>query len=231
MLSAILKLTPHNLSGCALAALTLFSHSGISESWNAVTQFSKHRTSTATSSTCLPMSTSTPTTPSFTVAQFPCRRDNYGFLIHDPVSGVTAAVDTPCAKTCNKELQKRGWNLTHILNTHHHSDHVGGNLELKSQGGVTIIGPVNERDAIPGLDQAVGGGHTVQIGTLKARVIDVGGHTAGHVAYYFPEQGIAFVGDSLFALGCGRMFEGTPTQFWASLKRLRDLPDETLVYW
>lgn len=181
------------------------------------------------------MASSTAATASataFTVAQFPSRSDNYGFLLHDPTTGATAAIDTPDARDYERELSERGWTLTHIFNTHHHHDHVGGNLQLKKNyDGVTITGPVGERHKIPGIDHAVGDGDDIQFGNMRGVVVDVGGHTKGHIAYYFPEQSKAFVGDALFSLGCGRMFEGTPAQFWASLQRLRDLPSDTLIYW
>jgi len=125
-------------------------------------------------------------------------------------------------------LEKRGWTLTHILNTHHHHDHVGGNSELKTEG-VKVYGPANDGD-IPGMDNPLTNSDILSFGNSKARVIDVGGHTLGHIAYYFQQEKTAFVGDSLFALGCGRMFEGTAPQFWLSLKRLRDLPDDTTMY-
>ena len=190
----------------------------------------------ARSGTARAMSSSSPP-PALEVVQFPCLDDNYGYLLHDAETGQTAAVDTPCAATIEKELVKRGWKLTHVLNTHHHHDHTGGNLDLKTKEGqadgeVTIVGPANEREKIPGIDVVVGEGDTVPFGsTSGARVMDVGGHTLGHIAYYFPEAQKVFCGDALFALGCGRMFEGTPRQFWKSLKNLRDLPDETDVYW
>jgi len=164
----------------------------------------------------------------FEVAQIPCLGDNYGYLIHDPKTGQTAAVDTPCAASYKKELAKRGWRLTHILNTHHHYDHVGGNTELKTEG-VTVYGPAADGD-IPGMDVPLKEGDTVSFGGTDATVMDVGGPTRGHIAFYIPREKTAFVGDSLFALGCGKMFEGTPAQFWASLLRLRELPDDTLVY-
>ena len=181
----------------------------------------------------------TSTCGTFTVAQFPCLNDNYGYLLHDPSTGATAAIDTPYAKDYEQELQMNGWTLTDILNTHHHHDHVGGNLELKQQrrgpGGdgkeeVKVTGPQLESSKIPGLDVGVQHGDKVTVGSLEGHVIDVGGHTNGHVAYYFPSQKLLFCGDALFALGCGRMFEGTPEQFWTSLQRLRDLPDDTTVY-
>jgi hydroxyacylglutathione hydrolase len=171
-----------------------------------------------------------PEAPTMTVAQFVCLSNNYGYLLHDPATGHTAAVDTPCGKTYKEELERRGWKLTHILNTHHHYDHTDGNLELKDEG-VTVIGPIDEKAKIPGIDIAVGGGDTVEFGNYNVQVINVGGHTKGHIAFYFPDQSKAFVGDSLFSLGCGKMFEGNPIQFWSSLERLRALPDDTLIYW
>mmetsp|Transcript_19323 Transcript_19323/g.21883 ORF Transcript_19323/g.21883 Transcript_19323/m.21883 type:complete len:194 (+) Transcript_19323:244-825(+) len=163
-------------------------------------------------------------TTAFTVAQLPCLDDNYGYLIHDPKTGDTAAVDTPDASVYEKELTNRGWKLSHIFNTHHHWDHTGGNLELKKDG-VKIYGP---SENIPGCDVPLNGGDVIDFGNKQATIIDVGGHTKGHIAYHFPTEHTVFVGDSLFALGCGKMFEGTPSQFWASLKRLRELPDETI---
>lgn len=167
---------------------------------------------------------------SLSVAQFPCLSDNYGFLIHDERTGQTAAIDTPDGKAYKVELTNRGWNLTHILNTHHHWDHTGGNLDLKSDG-VTVHGPASEAAKIPGLTNPLRPGDDFVFGSSKVQILDVGGHTLGHIAYYFPEEKLAFVGDSLFALGCGRMFEGTKEQFFRSLKTLRELPDETVVYW
>ena len=152
----------------------------------------------------------------------------YSYLIHDPSTGQTAAVDTPCATSYKRELEKRGWSLTHILNTHHHHDHVGGNIELKTDG-VQVYGPAND-GSIPGMDVKLSHDDTLSFGGAQAKVMDVGGHTVGHIAYYFAEEKTAFVGDSIFALGCGRMFEGTPTQFWSSLQCLRELPDDTSLY-
>lgn len=168
--------------------------------------------------------------PSLTVAQFPCLGDNYGYLIHDETTGQTAAIDTPCATTYQNELKKRGWKLTHIFNTHHHDDHVGGNKDLKQGSDVKVYGPTKEQDRIPGIDAAVGGGDSFEFGSVKTNVLDVGGHTLGHIAFYFPDENKVFCGDALFALGCGKMFEGTPDQFWTSLKGLRELPDETTMY-
>lgn len=121
--------------------------------------------------------------------------------------------------------------LQHLASDYSHHDHVGGNDELKKMGGVEVYGPIVEKNKIPGLDTAVGGGDCVEFGPLKADVMDVGGHTHGHIAYHFGSEKKVFCGDALFTLGCGKMFEGTPDQFWKSLQRMRDLPDETEVYW
>ncbi|TNE57204.1 MAG: hydroxyacylglutathione hydrolase [Alphaproteobacteria bacterium] len=164
------------------------------------------------------------------VHQFPCLSDNYGYLVHDPVSGETAVIDTPDVAPILKALDETGWQLTYILNTHHHFDHAGGNQKIKEKTGCKVIGPKNEAAKIPGLDRAVGDGDTVALGSQRAMVFDVPGHTAGHIAYWFEEAGIAFVGDTLFALGCGRIFEGTPEQMWSSLQKLMTMPDDTIVY-
>lgn len=166
------------------------------------------------------------------VYQISCLSDNYGYLVHDASSGTTIAIDTPEVAPILKALDEKGWTLTHIFNTHHHYDHAGGNLELKEKTGCTIFGPSDERVEIPGRDRAVGGGDQVVLadGKVVADVIDVGGHTVGHIAYVFEGADLAFVGDALFTLGCGRMFEGTPDQMWAGLARLRALPDATKVY-
>eukprot|EP00522_Entomoneis_paludosa_P002677 CAMPEP_0172472894 /NCGR_PEP_ID=MMETSP1065-20121228/68581_1 /TAXON_ID=265537 /ORGANISM="Amphiprora paludosa, Strain CCMP125" /LENGTH=275 /DNA_ID=CAMNT_0013231061 /DNA_START=418 /DNA_END=1245 /DNA_ORIENTATION=- len=177
------------------------------------------------------MATTTSTSSTdLVVEQFPCLSDNYGFLLHDPVSGDTAAIDTPDGQVYHQVLQDKGWTLTHIFNTHHHQDHVGGNQVLLEQyPKVQIYGPASER--IPGRNtDGLQEGSTVEFGSLPVQILDVGGHTKGHIAYYIPSQSKAFVGDALFALGCGRMFEGTPQQFWTSLTKLRNLPDETVVY-
>ncbi len=214
-IARIFRRTPASVAFCtfSLVSIPLKGTQGLSSTTSTVAALSYLRMSS-----------------NFTVAQFRSRSDNYGYLLHDPSTGATAAIDTPDARDYEEELTKRGWTLTHIFNTHHHHDHTGGNLQLKKDK-VTIIGPTNEQHKIPGIDRAVGGGDEIQFGNFRGKVIDVGGHTKGHIAYYFPDQSKAFVGDSLFSLGCGRMFEGTPDQFWASLKRLRDLPDDTLIYW
>lgn len=165
-----------------------------------------------------------------TIHQFPCLSDNYGYLIHVKDKGLTAAIDTPDADAILRELAFKGWHLTHILNTHHHHDHAGGNLALKAKTGCAIIGPRADQARIPGIDVAVGDGDTVDLGGHIAQVFDVPGHTRGHIAYWFRTDGAAFVGDTLFSLGCGRLFEGTPEMMWRSLSKLLALPDETKIY-
>ena len=164
------------------------------------------------------------------VHQFACLSDNYGYLVHDSASGETVAIDTPDADAYLAQASARGWRITQIWNTHWHPDHAGGNEAIKAQTGCLIVAPEAESARIAGIDRTVMQGDTVMLGDFAAQVIDVGGHTLGHVAYHLPQAGIAFVGDSLFALGCGRMFEGTAPQFWASLQRLKALPGETLIY-
>lgn len=164
------------------------------------------------------------------VHQFPCLSDNYGYLLHDPQSEETVCIDTPDADEYLRQAARKGWQITQIWNTHWHPDHAGGNAVIKAATGCRITAPAAEAEKIPQIDRAVKQGDVITIGDRKATVIDVGGHTLGHVAYHLPGSCIAFVGDSLFALGCGRMFEGTPQQFWASLKRLKALPPETMLY-
>ncbi|ABC63594.1 hydroxyacylglutathione hydrolase [Erythrobacter litoralis] len=163
------------------------------------------------------------------IHQFPCLSDNYGFLLHDPDSGETAAIDTPDGKEYLKQAKAKGWTITHIWNTHWHPDHAGGNKDIVEATGAKVIAP-QEVEKLSGIDRVVGHGDTVDIGDFTADVIDVSGHTNGHIAYHLPEAGIAFVGDSVFALGCGRMFEGEPKQFWDSLSRIKALPPETMLY-
>ena len=164
------------------------------------------------------------------IHMFPCLRDNYGFLLHDSAAGVTAAVDTPEAGPILEALREKGWRLTHILNTHHHHDHAGGNLAVKAATGCRIVGPRADAARIPGIDIQVGEGDEFPLGGHPVRVFDTPGHTRGHVVYYLPEDRAAFVGDTLFAMGCGRLFEGTPRQMWRSLQKLMRWPDDTRVY-
>ena len=164
------------------------------------------------------------------IHMFPCLSDNYGYLLHDAESGATAAVDTPDAAEIAAQLGAKGWRLTHILNTHHHADHAGGNLELKRQTGCTIVGPRADAARIPGIDVAVGEGDVVALGAHRANVFDTPGHTRGHIVYHFAAARAAFVGDTLFAMGCGRLFEGTPGQMWSSLQKIMQWPDDTRLY-
>jgi hydroxyacylglutathione hydrolase len=164
-----------------------------------------------------------------TVHQFPCLSDNYGFLARDEATGLAACIDTPEAGAILRELKKLGWKLDLILNTHWHPDHAGGNAEIKAATGCTIVGP-KEVTRISELDREVSGGDEVMLGETRLQVIETGGHTLGHITYFDAADRIAFVGDTLFALGCGRLFEGTPEQMWTSLQRLAALPDDTTVY-
>tara|TARA_B100000678_G_scaffold281461_1_gene279333 strand:+ start:688 stop:1443 length:756 start_codon:yes stop_codon:yes gene_type:complete len=163
------------------------------------------------------------------VHQFPCLNDNYGFLLHDPDSGQTAAIDTPDGGEYLKQAEAKGWRITHIWNTHWHPDHAGGNEAIVGATGAEVVAP-QEVDRIAKIDRVVSHGDTVALGAHEARVIDVSGHTNGHIAFHLAGDGIAFVGDSVFALGCGRMFEGQPQQFWDSLERIKALPPETTLY-
>ena len=166
---------------------------------------------------------------SLTVHQFPCLSDNYGFLVRDDATGTTATIDTPDADAILGELAKRGWTLDLVLNTHWHPDHAGGNEKVKAATGATIVGP-REVTRIAPLDRPVVEGDTVMLGDTALSVLDTGGHTLGHIAYHDAADHIAFVGDTLFALGCGRLFEGTAEQMWGSLAKLTALPDDTVVY-
>ena len=164
------------------------------------------------------------------IYQIPCLQDNYGFLVHDPETGATATIDTPEVAPINQALAAKGWRLTHILNTHHHFDHAGGNEELKAQWNCQVVGAAIDAERIPGIDVALADGDTLTLGSEQARIIEVPGHTSGHIAYYFAADEVAFVGDTLFALGCGRLFEGTPEQMSESLGKIMALPDATTVY-
>lgn len=166
---------------------------------------------------------------SIEVHQFACLSDNYGFLVRDQASGLCATVDTPDAEAILAEVGRLGWKLALILNTHWHPDHAGGNQAIKAATGCEIVGPAEVRRIAP-LDREVSEGAVVDLGETRFTVIETHGHTAGHIAYYDAADGAAFVGDTLFALGCGRLFEGDARTMWASLNRLAALPDETAVY-
>ena len=163
------------------------------------------------------------------VHQFPCLSDNYGFLVCDRATGLAATIDTPDADAILAELKTTGWKLALIMNTHWHPDHAGGNEAIKDATGALIVGPAEVRRIAP-LDREVVEGDTVELGETRFGVIGTGGHTLGHIAYYSAADAKAIVGDTLFALGCGRMFEGDPAMFWGSLSKLAALPDETTVY-
>jgi len=164
------------------------------------------------------------------ITQIPVLTDNYIYLINDPVSGETAVIDPALAQPVLDVLEKKGWRLTYILNTHHHWDHVGGNLELKQKTGCKIIAAQADRGRIPGIDRGVGEDDVISLGQHQARVISTPGHTRGHIVYHFAEDGALFCGDTLFVMGCGRLFEGTPEQMWNSLQKLKALPPSTRIY-
>ena len=161
---------------------------------------------------------------------FPCLKDNFGVLLHDPASGATAAIDAPEAAPVEAALQKTGWKLTDILVTHHHADHTQGIGALKQHHKCRVVAPRAEAARIAHVDETVGEGDTVKIGGIAARVIETPGHTAGHISYFLPEDKLAFVGDTLFSIGCGRVIEGNPEMMWNSLLKLRALPDDTQFF-
>jgi hydroxyacylglutathione hydrolase len=161
---------------------------------------------------------------------FLCRSDNYGVLVHDPETGATASIDAPEAAPVEAALKAAGWKLTDILVTHHHADHTDGIKALKDKFKCRVVAPAGEAAKIPAVDETVREGDTVKVGSLAANVIETPGHTLGHIAYWFHADQLAFVGDTLFSIGCGRVIEGTPAQMWASLKKLRDLPNDTEIY-
>ncbi|HEU0310985.1 MAG TPA: hydroxyacylglutathione hydrolase, partial [Sphingomicrobium sp.] len=164
------------------------------------------------------------------IVAVPAFADNYLWLAHDPDSGETAVVDPGDPAPVLAEAQRRGWSITRIFNTHWHPDHTGGNLAIKEATGATIIGPEGENGRVPGLDVALKEGDRISLGSHKAEVWAVPGHTIGHIAYVFGDDRIAFVGDTLFAMGCGRLFEGTPEQMFRSLARLGGLPADFNLY-
>lgn len=163
------------------------------------------------------------------IVTVPCLTDNYAFLAHDLATGATAVVDVPEASPILNALRKRGWRASHILITHHHGDHIDGVKALAAATGARVIGAAADAHRLPRLDEALAEGDAVRIGMDEGRVIDVSGHTMGHIAFHFPDSNVVFTGDSLMALGCGRLFEGTPATMWASLSKLAALPPETLV--
>jgi hydroxyacylglutathione hydrolase len=164
------------------------------------------------------------------IHQFACLKDNYGVLVHDPDGGVTLSIDAPEAGAVKQALDERGWRLTHILATHHHADHTAGIASLKAETGCFVIGPRDEAQRIPGLDRTAAEPDVLSLGGIEIKVLDTPGHTIGHVTYWIEKAKVAFVGDTLFAMGCGRVLEGTPEMMWRSLKKIAALPRDTLIY-
>lgn len=164
------------------------------------------------------------------IIRIPVLSDNYVWLVHETVSGETMVVDPAIAAPVLAEADARGWKITQIWNTHWHPDHTGGNAEIKAVTGCVITGPEAEAARIPTLDVLVAEGDAVSLGAVTAQVIDVPAHTAGHIAFHFPSEQAAFVGDTLFAMGCGRLFEGTADQMYSNMRKLESLGDDTRVY-
>jgi hydroxyacylglutathione hydrolase len=162
--------------------------------------------------------------------QFACLQDNFGVLLHDDVSGATAAIDAPEAAAVETALQRTGWKLTDILVTHHHADHTDGIKALKDAYGCKVTAPRAELAKIKHVDATVAEGDSVRVGNLVGKVLETPGHTSGHISYWFEADKLAFVGDTLFSIGCGRVIEGTPAMMWKSLLKLRALPDDTEIY-
>ncbi len=161
---------------------------------------------------------------------FTCLSDNFGYLIHDPETGATASVDAPEAGPIVKALEREGWRLTDILVTHHHHDHIGGIAELKEKYGCRVVGPHDKSTKIANVDLRVGNGDIVKVGSLLARVLETPGHTLDHISYVFDGDKALFAADTLFSIGCGRVFEGTYPMMWDSLLKLRALPDDFRLY-
>ena len=164
------------------------------------------------------------------IARIPVLSDNYVWLAHEPDSGETTVIDPAVAEPVLDEAGRRGWRITQIWNTHWHPDHTGGNVAIKAATGAHVTGPAAEAACIPTLDTQVKEGDTVSLGALSADVLEVPAHTAGHIAYHLPGESVIFVGDTMFAMGCGRLFEGSAGQMHANLQRLAALPEETKVY-
>lgn len=164
------------------------------------------------------------------IVRIPVLSDNYVWLVHEPVSGETMVVDPAVAPPVLEKAEELGWKISQIWNTHWHPDHTGGNAEIKQATGCTITGPAAEAGRIPTLDVQVKGGDVVRLGDVTADVLDVPAHTAGHIAFHFAEDRAAFVGDTLFAMGCGRLFEGTAEQMFGNMRALEALGDDTAIY-
>ncbi len=164
------------------------------------------------------------------IVHFPLLHDIYDYLLREPISGLVGVVDPSVAGAPLIEAESRGWGISHVLNTHHHWDHTGGNLEIKAATGCIVVGPSYDRDRVPGIDVEVSEKAPFIFGETAAEIIFIPGHTRGHIAFWFKQENALFVGDTLFAMGCGRLFEGTPEQMFDSLQKLKNLPDETKIY-
>ncbi|QEH80412.1 hydroxyacylglutathione hydrolase [Sphingomonas sp. C8-2] len=164
------------------------------------------------------------------IVRIPVLDDNYVWLLHEPASGETVAVDPAVAEPVLAEAERRGWTIGQIWNTHWHGDHIGGNDAIKAATGARVSAPAAEAAKIPSLDVPLREGDSVRIGAVEGTVMEVPAHTAGHIAIHLPGEQAVFVGDTLFAMGCGRLFEGTPAQMHANMDRLAALPDATRVY-
>ncbi|MBV8801328.1 MAG: hydroxyacylglutathione hydrolase, partial [Alphaproteobacteria bacterium] len=165
-----------------------------------------------------------------TVELIPCLSDNYAYLLYDPAGELCAVVDPSEPGPVRCALAKSGRKLTHILNTHHHFDHTGGNIPLKQEFGAEIVGPEKDRERIPGIDTGVDEKTPWQFGRYRGRILEIPAHTRAHIAFAFEDENIVFTGDTLFAMGCGRLFEGTPQMMWTALSKLMQLSDEARVY-
>lgn len=164
------------------------------------------------------------------VFQFPCLSDNYGVLLHDADSGATASIDAPDAGAVKAALAEKGWSLTHVLVTHHHWDHTQGIPQLVADTGCKVIGPAGEGTNLSGLDVELSDGDTYEFAGHAAQIFETPGHTLGHICWWFEGERLLFAGDTIFAMGCGKLLEGTPAQMWTSLEKLRRLPIETRIY-
>jgi hydroxyacylglutathione hydrolase len=164
------------------------------------------------------------------IHQLPALSDNFAYVLREPQSGLVATVDTPDAAPISRFLDERGWKLDFIFNTHHHRDHVGGNRELVGRYGAEVYGSGTDKSRIPGITRELFAGDEFSFGLEPVKIYGADGHTVGHIVYHFPESGALFVGDTIFSLGCGKLFEGSPRQMWATLSRLRELPEETMIY-
>ncbi|HEY8278125.1 MAG TPA: hydroxyacylglutathione hydrolase [Bdellovibrionota bacterium] len=164
------------------------------------------------------------------VHQLPALSDNFAYVVREKESGLTATIDTPDAKVIADFLDKKGWKLDFIFNTHHHRDHVGGNAELISRYGCKVYGSAKDEKRIPGIEKKLKDGDEFFFGKEKVKVFSADGHTIGHIVYWMPDSNILFVGDTIFSLGCGKLFEGSAQQMWTTLAKLRELPDSTLIY-